>query len=85
MHHCVHRCIKSEVITLTSFVTDARTDGPRAFLCPPPYGVAMAGVNNDKIRYCLCIMNKMYYAASSDPTMTLMVTLRGYNDIESLK
>ena len=52
---------------------------------PPPYGVAMAGVNNDKIRYCLCIMNKMYYAASSDPTMTLMATLRGYNDIESLK
>ena len=43
------------------------------------------GDNNDKIRYCLSILNKMYYASSSDPKMTSMVTLRGYNDIESLK
>ena len=48
MHHwvkyCVNRCMKSEVIALTSFVTDRRTDaqkdghtdGRLAFLCPPP-------------------------------------------------
>ena len=39
MHHWVkyfvNQCMIYEVITLTSFVTDARTDGPRAFLCPP--------------------------------------------------
>ena len=67
MHHWVkyfvNRLMKSEVITLTSFVTDARTDGRTPSISmppPPPYGFAMAGVNNDKIRYCLCIMNKNY-------------------------
>ena len=38
MHHwvkyCVNQCMKSEVITITSFVTDGRTDGLLAFLCP---------------------------------------------------
>ena len=51
MHHwvkyCVNRCMKSEVIALTSFVMDGRTDGRThwrlAFLCPPPNGFAMAG------------------------------------------
>ena len=41
MHHwvkyCVNRCMKSEVIALTSFVTDAQTDGRLAFLCPPQW------------------------------------------------
>ena len=38
MHHwvkyCVNRRMKSEVIALTSFVTDGRT--PRNFYVPPP-------------------------------------------------
>ena len=51
MHHwvkyCVNRCMQSEVIALTSFETDGRTDGRLAFLCPPPpNGFAMAGDKN---------------------------------------
>ena len=38
--YCVNRCMKSEVIALTSFMTDGRMDGRTdarlAFLCPPP-------------------------------------------------
>ena len=45
MHHwvkyCVNRCKKSEVITLTSFVTDGRTDAQHFYV--PPNGFTMAG------------------------------------------
>ena len=54
MHHRiqyhVNRCMKSEVIALTSFLTDARmdgrTDGRPAFLFPPPMANGSSSLGN---------------------------------------
>ena len=47
MHHwvtyCVNRCTKSEVIAVTSFVTDGARTPSISMTPPPPNGFAMAG------------------------------------------